>query len=135
VRPALLIASLLAASAAIAACGSQGDSVPKDSVYRKGSLLFSQRCSGCHALSVVGTHGSATEIKNRVRTNGPNFNIRHETYQQVLFAIRNGGFSGAIMPQNVVVGSDAVAVAKFLAYYAGRKGGTSNTSQGTAGPP
>ena len=51
---------------------------------------------------VVGAQGSATSIKNRVRTNGPNFNIRKENVEQVLYAIRNGGFSGAIMPQNIV---------------------------------
>jgi hypothetical protein len=39
----------------------------------------------------------------------------------VLYAIENGGFSGAIMPQNVVVGQDAVDVAKFVATYAGRQ--------------
>ena len=39
----------------------------------------------------------------------------------MLYAIRNGGFSGQIMPQNIVVGSDAVAIAQFLAKYAGLK--------------
>ena len=38
----------------------------------------------------------------------------------VLFAIQNGGFSGAIMPQNIVVGPQALAVAQFVATYAGR---------------
>jgi mono/diheme cytochrome c family protein len=37
----------------------------------------------------------------------------------VLYAIRNGGFSGAIMPENIVVGKDADDVAAFLAKYAG----------------
>jgi hypothetical protein len=39
----------------------------------------------------------------------------------VLYAIENGGFSGAYMPQNVVVGHDALDVAKFVATYAGRQ--------------
>jgi hypothetical protein len=39
----------------------------------------------------------------------------------VLFAIRNGGFSGAIMPANIVVGEEAEAVADFLAKYSGQK--------------
>ena len=51
---------------------------------------------------------------------GPNLNARRETEDQVLYAIRNGGFSGAIMPQNIVVGEDAEAVAEFVAEYAGR---------------
>jgi hypothetical protein len=39
---------------------------------------------------------------------------------RVLYAIENGGFSGAYMPQNVVVGKDAMAVAEFVATYSGR---------------
>jgi hypothetical protein len=38
-----------------------------------------------------------------------------------LFAIRNGGFSGAIMPANIVVGRNAQLVAEFLDRYSGRK--------------
>ncbi len=101
---------------------------------RRGAQLFSQRCSGCHTLESAGTQGSATSIKYRVRTNGPNFDIRKEGYDQVLYAIRNGGFSGAIMPQNVVVGSDAVDVAHFLSRFAGTK---AKRAKGPAGskPP
>ena len=38
----------------------------------------------------------------------------------MLFAIRNGGFSGAIMPANVVVGDEAEKVADFLSQYSGK---------------
>ena len=34
-----------------------------------------------------------------------------------LYAIRNGGFSSGPMPQNIVVGEEAEAVAEFLAKY------------------
>ena len=112
---------LLAAAAVLAACGSQGIQVSSSSPYHRGAVLFSERCSGCHTLSVVGAQGSATSIKNRLRTNGPNFNIRKENPEQVLYAIRNGGFSGAIMPENIVLGGDAQAVASFLAQYSGRQ--------------
>jgi cytochrome c551 len=111
----------LVAAAALGACGSQGIQVAKTSPYYRGAMLFSEHCSGCHTLSVVGAEGSATSIKNRVRTNGPNFNIRKENVEQVLYAIRNGGFSGAIMPENIVLGDDAQAVASFLAQYSGRQ--------------
>ena len=84
-------------------------------------MIFRDHCSGCHSLSVVGAQGSATSIANRVKTNGPNFNIRKENEEQVLYAIRNGGFSGAIMPENIVVGPEAQAVAAFLAAYSGRE--------------
>jgi hypothetical protein len=41
--------------------------------------------------------------------------------QDVLFALRNGGFSGSIMPANIVVGPDAQKVAEFVSKYAGSK--------------
>src|SRR5438128_1841252 len=113
--------ALLAAAGGLGACGSQGIGVAKSSPYYHGAVLFRDHCSGCHTLSVVGAQGSATKVSNRLATNGPNFNIRKENAEQVLFAIRNGGFSGAIMPENVVVGADAQAVARFLAQYSGRK--------------
>ena len=110
---------LIAASVVLGACGSQGIDVPKTSPYYRGAVIFLDHCSGCHTLSVVGAEGSATSIKDRVKTNGPNFNFRKENVEQVLFAIRNGGFSGAIMPENIVLGDDATAVAEFLARYSG----------------
>jgi mono/diheme cytochrome c family protein len=119
VKIAAPLATLLVAALALSACGSQGVSVAKTSPYYRGAVLFREHCSGCHTLSVVGAQGSATSIKNRIRVNGPNFNIREEKAEQVLYAIRNGGFSGAIMPENIVVGDDAKAIADFLAKYSG----------------
>jgi mono/diheme cytochrome c family protein len=113
--------ALLAAPVLAGACGSQGIQVSPSSPYYRGAVLFRDHCSGCHTLSVVGAQGSATSIKNRLPTNGPNFNIRPENPEQVLYAIRNGGFSGAIMPQNIVLGEDAKAVADFLAAYSGKQ--------------
>jgi mono/diheme cytochrome c family protein len=113
--------ALLACAVALGACGSQEIQVAKSSPYYHGAVLFRDHCSGCHTLSAVGAQGSATSIGNRVRTNGPNFNIRKENPEQVLYAIRNGGFSGAIMPENIVVGEDAQAIASFLAAYSGSK--------------
>jgi mono/diheme cytochrome c family protein len=115
---------LVLCAAMLGACGSQGIQVSQTSPYYRGAVLFSDHCSGCHTLSVVGAQGSATSINNRLRTNGPNFNFRKENVEQVLFAIRNGGFSGAIMPENIVLGDDAQAVASFLATYSGRQAKT-----------
>lgn len=116
-----MMIALLACATVLGACGSQGIQLAKTSPYYRGAMLFRDHCSGCHTLAVVGAEGSATVISNRLRTNGPNFNIRKEDVEQVLYAIRNGGFSGAIMPENVVVGEDAQAVAAFLAKYSGLK--------------
>jgi hypothetical protein len=61
-------------------------------------------------------------VRTKEYNNGPNFNVRCERpVTRVLYAIENGGFSGAIMPQNVVVGQQALQVAKFVATYAGRQ--------------
>jgi mono/diheme cytochrome c family protein len=111
----------VAAAAIVAGCGSQGVSVSQSDPTHKGAELFASHCSGCHTLAVAGTIGSATKVRDRERVDGPNFNTRHETVDNVLYAIRNGGFSGAIMPENIVLGKDAQAVAQFLAKYAGRE--------------
>ncbi|HEY2398226.1 MAG TPA: cytochrome c [Solirubrobacteraceae bacterium] len=112
---------LLACAGVLGACGTQGIQVASTSPYHHGAVLFRDHCSGCHTLSVVGAQGSATAIGNRIKQNGPNFNIRKENVEQALYAIRNGGFSGAIMPQNIVVGPDAQAIATFLEKYSGSK--------------
>jgi mono/diheme cytochrome c family protein len=111
----------LASTAAVAGCGSEGISVSKSNPYYAGAVLFRDHCSGCHTLDAVGAEGSATSVRDRLRNQGPNFNVRRETVENVLYAIRNGGFSGQIMPQNVVVGQEAQEVAQFLAHYAGTK--------------
>jgi len=135
-RVRIASATVLAAGAAgmLSACGSQGIQISRSSPYHHGAVLFRDHCSGCHTLSIVGAQGSATLIKNRVNTNGPNFNIRKENVEQVLFAIHNGGFSGAIMPENILVGEDAKAVASFLAQYSGRKAQNAPSVSVSEGP-
>ena len=105
---------------AAAGCGGEIDVEQAD---KSGAELFYERCSGCHSLEVANSYGSkvAGEIKAGERTNGPDFNVRKETRDDVLFAIRNGGFSGAIMPANIVVGEQAEKVADFLVKYSGKK--------------
>jgi mono/diheme cytochrome c family protein len=112
---------LLGCAVGLGACGSQGISVPKSSPYYRGAVIFRDHCSGCHTLATVGAEGSATSIKDRLKTNGPNFNFRTENKEQVLYAIHNGGFSGAIMPENIVLGKEAKEVANFLAKYSGQQ--------------
>ena len=120
---ASFIAVLVVASAAVAGCGSEGISVPESqTVAHKGATIFAERCGGCHTISAAGTQGSKPkgETNSKDRTNGPNFNSRKETYESVVTAIRQGGFSGAIMPGNIVTGKEADAVAVFLAKYSGQ---------------
>ena len=110
-----LTASLLAALA-LTACGSEGIQVSQDDPDYDGAVLFADRCSGCHSLQAAGAQGSANRA---LRNQGPNLNERIESEEDVLYAIRNGGFSGAIMPQNILVGEEADAVAAVVAKYSG----------------
>lgn len=123
-RSPLLLLALFAVAALASGCGSESVSVPKsDAVAHNGAQIFVESCGGCHTISYAGTHGSKPkgEVNSKDRTNGPNFDQRKETYNSALTAIRQGGFSGAIMPGNIVTGDDAKAVATFLNKYSGRQ--------------
>ena len=118
IRPTRLVPPVALGLALLAAgCGQGEISVSKDQpTLRQGATLFNERCSGCHSLDSANAYGSKPprQLQGGERTNGPNFNQRKVKRDDVLFAIRNGGFSGAIMPANVVVGSNAQKIAAFL---------------------
>jgi hypothetical protein len=119
-RRPLLIASLLTVAAAgLTGCGEQGVSSALSAEDRDTALLFVERCSGCHTLSVAGTEGSTTNVRTREYKDGPNFDQRRVTESCVLYAIRNGGFSSGPMPQNIVTGQDAERLARFVAEHSG----------------
>ena len=120
-RLKLLVLPALAAALA-AGCGEESIELDEGESerIRSGAIIFNDKCSGCHTLESAGTQGSAVNVRDRERTDGPNFNTRPETCDAILYAIRNGGFSGAIMPENIVVGDEARKVAEYLAKYAGR---------------
>ena len=117
-RPIVLL-SVLIVSAVLVACGSEGIQLSKDDPDYEGAQLFVENCSGCHTLKVAGTQGSAVKANKREYKDGPNFDQRKEDKEQVLYAIRNGGFSSGPMPQNILVGEDAEKVAEFIANYSG----------------
>jgi mono/diheme cytochrome c family protein len=134
-----IVGVAVAASAvalSLGACSSQGIKLASSDPNYHGAVLFRDHCAGCHSLAIVGAVGSGNNVRRKLRTNGPNFNVRPEQAAQVLYAIRNGGFSGAIMPENILLGPDAQAVAQFLATYAGRSASNppSPTQTGTSGP-
>jgi mono/diheme cytochrome c family protein len=121
VKRLTLIFAALATAILVAGCGGEIKVPDEQAGLHRGAELFNQRCSGCHSLEAANAYGSkpVKQKQSGERTNGPNFNVRKEARSDVLFAIRNGGFSGAIMPANIVVGDDAHAVADFLAKYSG----------------
>ena len=116
----ILIAAVIAVALGVSACGygEKGLAVKSNETLYNGAVSFAQHCSGCHTLSAAGTQGTGNRGE---RTQGPNLDQRQESVEDVIFAIQNGGFSGAIMPQNIVVGKEAEEVAKFVAKYAGQE--------------
>jgi mono/diheme cytochrome c family protein len=122
VRAVAITTLVIAAAFSLSACGfgEEGITVSKDSPDHEGAQLFAANCAGCHTLTPAGALGTG----NRgTRTQGPNLDQRTETFESALHAIQNGGFSGAIMPQNIVVGEEAEKVARFVANYAGSDAG------------
>ena len=118
-RRALSLLALLLAATAFGACGTQEYDLEPDETtdVRAGAEIFKNACAGCHTIEAVGAEGSAVSVRDRERIDGPNFNTRAEEVDQVLYAIRNGGYSGAIMPENIVTGQQARQVAEFVAKY------------------
>ena len=89
--------------------GLAGKSPPKQ--VAQGKMLFRQTCASCHSLAAVNARGIT----------GPNLdNIGQVTPQRVLNAIRIGGTGQGRMPQNLLQGSNAKAVAAFVSSVAGR---------------
>ena len=135
-RPAALVC--LAVLAILAGCGGEIEVPKEETANHEGAVIFNERCSGCHSLDAANSYGSKAsgQLEGGEVTNGPNFNVRKESRDDVLFAIRNGGFSGQIMPANIVVGRDAELVADFLAKYSGKEsGGEDVTESGQAASP
>ena len=119
-RPLLLLA-LPAVAAGAVACGSEEIQASRTSADYSAAQTFHDRCGACHTLKAAGTQGSAEIANKREYKDGPNFDQRKEKYNQILYAIRNGGFSSGPMPQNIVVGKEAEEVARFVAENSGKQ--------------
>ena len=110
-------ALLVLATALLAAgCGTGG--IAKGGDATQGKQLFVEKCGGCHTLADAGTHG----------TQGPNLDdafapsldqgMERVTVEQVV----RDQIELAVppMPKNLVTGSDADAVAAYVASVAGK---------------
>jgi mono/diheme cytochrome c family protein len=131
-RRPLAALALVPVALALAACGEKGIQLSSSDPNFRGASIFQQRCAGCHTIDAAGTQGSATNVRTRERKDGPNFNQRKENVQDVLYAIRNGGYSSGPMPQDIVTGQEAEQVAKFVAANSGKTG---RAVQPTQPPP
>jgi mono/diheme cytochrome c family protein len=127
-RLAAVLGTAALAVTGLAACGEEGVQLAKSNPNYQGAEIFHDHCGACHTLDVAGTQGSATNVRTRENKDGPNFNQRKEDVQDVLYAVRNGGFSSGPMPQDIVVGKQAEQVARFVAANSGKQ-----TAQATGG--
>ena len=126
-RRVIYAACIAAAALATSGCGSESVSLSKDDPDHRGAALFAARCGACHTLDAAGTQGSATNVSDRENVDGPNFDTRIEKVPDIVYAIENGGFSGAIMPENIVTGREAQLVAEFLAKNSGKQSESEST--------
>jgi hypothetical protein len=77
----------------------------------KGKVLFVENCKSCHTLAAVQAQG----------VTGPNLDeLGGLDKQRVLNAIKNGGTGQDRMPEKLLTGSDAEAVASYVAAVAGQ---------------
>lgn len=134
-RITVLAVFAVAASGLLSACGSEGvsSSVQADSAaVQAGAKLFVERCAGCHSFDAAGAQGSATKVSDKEKVDGPDLSVREVCYDAVMYALQNGGYSGAIMPGNIVVGRQAEQVAAFVAKYSGENAPTVASPTGPA---
>ena len=111
---------LLLALPVLAGCGgTEFEGVAQSDPLFEGAQIFNERCAGCHTFAAADAEGSAVRVNGSEYEDGRNFNERREQYADVLYAIQNGGYSGALMPENIVVGDEAQKIAEFLAKYSG----------------
>lgn len=74
-----------------------------------GEEIFATRCGSCHTLAAAGTEGTVGPVLDDLRPDA----------ERVLNAIRTGP---GVMPENVVTGEEAQAVADYVASAAGSGG-------------
>jgi plastocyanin len=123
----LPLLALAAGATALGACGSSsgGDQT-------KGKQLFTQKCGACHVLENAGTKGTQgpnldLAFKKSIADGLGRSTIKGVVREQIELP------QGGIMPPKLVTGSDADAVAAYVADAIGKKGGaTGGGPSGTA---
>ena len=124
----------LAAALLAGGCGTGGISKAGDT--DKGKKLFLAKCGGCHTLAAAGTHG----------IQGPNLDdafaldlrqgFKQVTIEQIVrdqIELATCVNPSHCMPQNLVKGSDADAVAAYVAMVAGNPSAAGPSKNATSG--
>jgi cbb3-type cytochrome c oxidase subunit III len=119
----------LAAALLAGGCGTGGISKAGDT--DRGKKLFLDKCGGCHTLSAAGTHGNQGPNLDDAFAYGRQQGFKPVTIEQVV----RDQIELAVppMPQNLVTGSDADAVAAYVALVAGNPSAAGPSKNATSG--
>ena len=124
-RPVLGVLAL-ATTLLAAGCGTGG--IAKGGDQSAGKTLFVQKCGGCHTLAAAGSHGTTGPDLDDAFKYSRDQGFKEVTIEQVV----RDQIELAVppMPQNLVRGADADAVAAYVAAVAGKPvvGGKNATS-------
>ena len=110
--------ALLALATALLAAGCGTGGISKSGDTDKGKTLFLAKCSGCHTLADAGSHGNQGPNLDDAFAYSRKQGFKQETIEQVV----RDQIELAVppMPQNLVKGADADAVAAYVAMVAGK---------------
>ena len=119
----------LAAALLAGGCGTGGISKAGDT--DRGKKLFLDKCGGCHTLSAAGTHGNQGPNLDDAFVSARRQGFKAVTIEQVV----RDQIELAVppMPQNLVTGSDADAVAAYVALVAGNPSAAGPSKNATSG--
>ena len=120
--------ALLALATALLAAGCGTGGISKSSDSDKGKTLFLAKRSGCHTLADAGSHGNQGPNLDDAFAYSRKQGFKQETIEQVV----RDQIELAVppMPKNLVTGSDADAVAAYVAMVAGKPVASKNTTSG-----
>ena len=120
--------ALLALATALLAAGCGTGGISKSSDTDKGKTLFLAKCSGCHTLADAGSHGNQGPDLDDAFAYSRKQGFKQETIEQVV----RDQIELAVppMPQNLVKGADADAVAAYVAMVAGKPVAAKNKTNG-----
>jgi mono/diheme cytochrome c family protein len=100
-QPLYRVALTLVTAVLLTGCGS--DSNDGGSSASRGKTLFVERCGSCHTMRDAGTTGEALDL---------DYDLREVDAARVLEAIEN---PPPRMPKNLAQGTDAEAIAEYVA--------------------
>jgi cbb3-type cytochrome c oxidase subunit III len=120
--------ALLALATALLAAGCGTGGISKSGDSDKGKALFLAKCSGCHTLADAGSHGNQGPNLDDAFAYSRKQGFKQETIEQVV----RDQIELAVppMPQNLVKGADADAVAAYVAMVAGKPVAAKNATSG-----